>query len=287
MTAPRYVTRFAEALRGAKVRTIGIELTRPQLQGRLGISTVSRLQYNHESWQLLGRAVEYTFLLPKSEPLEVSLQLYLNVSNHWRLYAYCKAGMLFSLNLTRMRGTTDVVSLEQKLLISGRSMNSAERAGAVAALAGQLRRAEVDVSDDGRVVLGTFDGRRGVFIDTAPKRFMRDFVVASVLKGHYMANKGYSLPGLRSYSADAARPAREATTRAISAGVRYRVLERDDGRCVLCGASAADGARLHVDHIQPWSGGGPSVMGNLQTLCERCNLGKGNRSSRSHLTKRK
>lgn len=31
------------------------------------------------------------------------------------------------------------------------------------------------------------------------------------------------------------------------------------------------------DHIVPVSRGGKSVMGNLQTLCEDCNYGKGNR----------
>lgn len=38
-----------------------------------------------------------------------------------------------------------------------------------------------------------------------------------------------------------------------------------------------DGVKLHVDHIVPVSRGGKSVMGNLQTLCEDCNCGKGNR----------
>lgn len=31
------------------------------------------------------------------------------------------------------------------------------------------------------------------------------------------------------------------------------------------------------DYIVPVSRGGKSVMGNLQTLCEDCNCGKGNR----------
>ncbi|MCW5775769.1 MAG: HNH endonuclease [Phycisphaeraceae bacterium] len=32
---------------------------------------------------------------------------------------------------------------------------------------------------------------------------------------------------------------------------------------------------LHVDHILAWSNGGETVLANLQTLCDRCNLGKG------------
>ncbi len=61
----------------------------------------------------------------------------------------------------------------------------------------------------------------------------------------------------------------------VTPKLRYQVFERDHFRCVRCGASAADGAKLHVDHIVPVSRGGQTVMSNLQTLCETCNLGKG------------
>lgn len=56
--------------------------------------------------------------------------------------------------------------------------------------------------------------------------------------------------------------------------IRYNVLKRDNFRCKICGASANDGAKLHVDHIIPVSKGGKTVMSNLQTLCDRCNIGK-------------
>lgn len=57
--------------------------------------------------------------------------------------------------------------------------------------------------------------------------------------------------------------------------LRYQVLNRDHHRCVICGASANDGVKLHVDHIIPVSKGGKTELSNLRTLCERCNLGKG------------
>lgn len=60
--------------------------------------------------------------------------------------------------------------------------------------------------------------------------------------------------------------------------LRLDVLRRDGSRCRVCGASAIDGASLHVDHIIPVSHGGRTVPENLQTLCMSCNLGKGNRS---------
>lgn len=62
----------------------------------------------------------------------------------------------------------------------------------------------------------------------------------------------------------------------ITPKLRHQILERDHYRCVHCGASAVEGAKLHVDHIVPISQGGKTEMGNLQTLCEQCNLGKGN-----------
>lgn len=61
------------------------------------------------------------------------------------------------------------------------------------------------------------------------------------------------------------------------------MLERDGGKCALCGQGTADGTTLHLDHVVPYSLGGLTVMSNLQTLCEPCNLGKGNRSVRSFL----
>lgn len=59
--------------------------------------------------------------------------------------------------------------------------------------------------------------------------------------------------------------------------IRYNVLKRDNFTCVLCGATAKDGAKLQVDHIIPVSKGGKTVMSNLQTLCEKCNKGKNNK----------
>lgn len=57
----------------------------------------------------------------------------------------------------------------------------------------------------------------------------------------------------------------------------HDVLRRDGFRCVKCGRGREDGVKLHVDHIKPVSRGGKSVMSNLQTLCEDCNCGKGNK----------
>ena len=56
--------------------------------------------------------------------------------------------------------------------------------------------------------------------------------------------------------------------------LRYDILKRDNYRCQICGSTAQDGVKLHVDHIVPVSKGGQTIPSNLQTLCDRCNLGK-------------
>lgn len=60
--------------------------------------------------------------------------------------------------------------------------------------------------------------------------------------------------------------------------IRYNVLKRDNFTCQICGATKKDGAKLHVDHIIPVSKGGKTTMDNLQTLCDRCNIGKSNKT---------
>jgi hypothetical protein len=67
--------------------------------------------------------------------------------------------------------------------------------------------------------------------------------------------------------------------RSISLTLRYKVLSRDHFRCVACGRSPAKdpSVELHVDHITPWSRGGPTELWNLRALCSSCNLGKGAR----------
>lgn len=65
--------------------------------------------------------------------------------------------------------------------------------------------------------------------------------------------------------------------RMMSDSLRYDVMKRDGFRCVLCGATAQDGVKLHVDHIIPVSKGGKTTMSNLRTLCEQCNMGKRNK----------
>lgn len=58
----------------------------------------------------------------------------------------------------------------------------------------------------------------------------------------------------------------------VSNKMRFAVFARDYERCVKCGSRR----NLEVDHIYPISKGGKTEMSNLQTLCHRCNVKKGN-----------
>jgi hypothetical protein len=68
------------------------------------------------------------------------------------------------------------------------------------------------------------------------------------------------------------------TPRGINLRLRFTILKRDNFSCKKCGRSPAKDPSiiLHVDHIIPWSKDGETVIDNLETLCEQCNLGKSN-----------
>lgn len=80
----------------------------------------------------------------------------------------------------------------------------------------------------------------------------------------------------RAYRAQIRAKLRAETKRkrhAIRKAIRQEVWSRDGGRCVECGSDQD----LHIDHIIPLSRGGSDTLENLQILCARCNLSKGNR----------
>jgi 5-methylcytosine-specific restriction endonuclease McrA len=69
---------------------------------------------------------------------------------------------------------------------------------------------------------------------------------------------------------------RKKTPRHPNLRMKFRVMRRDNFRCVKCGRAPATepGLRLEIDHIVAWSKGGETYEENLQTLCHGCNRGK-------------
>jgi len=65
------------------------------------------------------------------------------------------------------------------------------------------------------------------------------------------------------------------TKRTPNERLKVQVLIRDGNKCRLCG-TIVTGENLHFDHITPWSKGGETILENLQVLCSKHNLAKGN-----------
>ena len=53
--------------------------------------------------------------------------------------------------------------------------------------------------------------------------------------------------------------------------MRFAILARDHHRCRICGSTR----NLEIDHIIPIAKGGKTKFDNLQTLCHKCNVKKG------------
>jgi HNH endonuclease len=66
----------------------------------------------------------------------------------------------------------------------------------------------------------------------------------------------------------------QSTQGEIPKHIQNAVMQRDGGRCVQCGYS---GEYIEFDHIIPRSKGGTNTVDNIQLLCRRCNLKKGDR----------
>ena len=196
---PRHVIQFRDALLAVRPREISIPGTRPGVVGVPGIREATRLQYNRDDFQSLGRMHEYSFALPNGHILELSVQFYLNNIGYWRLFAYSvvdgtKAhGMLFSVNITMGHDGSDIVQLKQRLALSTRGLTVDQRRGSTDEMAAQLRQSGLTI-EDRNIVFTPFNTKSGKFDGGTASAFVRDFVVTAVLKGHYMANKGYSLP---------------------------------------------------------------------------------------------
>lgn len=63
--------------------------------------------------------------------------------------------------------------------------------------------------------------------------------------------------------------------------LRYDFLKGKNRRCQCCGATAENGSRIVIDHVKPirryWNL--RLDIGNLQILCDDCNMGKGSRDT--------
>lgn len=117
----------------------------------------------------------------------------------------------------------------------------------------------------------TSDGSSGDYILNVRDNLTREQISELVQLCNVKINEYEQKYGLKSIW-----HSRFATARNISGPLQYEVLKRARGRCELCGVSMRVKA-LQVDHIRPYSKGGPTVLENLQALCYTCNAQKQNK----------
>lgn len=286
---------FAELLRDTKLPN-KITIGKFVLQGTKGVK--DNIQYNQTDLDLLQNQHEYTFPILDGD-LQVSLQLYENISSYYRLFCYTringKQGMTFSVNLTTEKESKNVIYLTQKIKFAEQYQGSAQLAQAhrrqkQIVFCDLLRKLGLVVTENCDLTLAIFDPVKKQ-IDQPIDKLLNDFIVVSILKGHFQGNKGYQLEILPTYnkldyiftgkddktSGLPLKVIENKSKRNIPNVLRYTIYKRDGFRCVACGHSAADGAKLHIDHKLPFSLGGLTELNNLQTLCSDCNISKSNK----------
>lgn len=269
------------------------------LQGRKGVKDV--INYNNEDFNLLKNKHEYTFPLLSGD-LQVSLQLYENINGHFKFYCCTKfgqsSGIIFSVNLTTSKEGDNVIFLTQKIKFSEQydgndGLAQAHRRQKQVVFCDLLKKLQYDISDNNDIILGIYDPIKQKLVNTTAKKFLNDFIVISILKGHFQGNKGYQLEILPSFNKlDYIYTGKEEedvnenlptkvkenkSKRNIPIGIRYKILKRDAFKCVACGRGVNDNIKLHIDHIVPYSLGGLTEISNLKTLCSDCNIGKSNK----------
>lgn len=251
------------------------------------------------SQDLLENKHEYVLKI-RSGNLKISLQLYVNDFKHSRLFCFTeinsKKGLTFSVNLTTSKESKNVIFLTQKIKFAERykgneELASAHRRQKQFILCEILRKLDFEITENNDVILGIFDPTQNKLLNTTIEKFINDFIVIAILKGHFQGNKGYDLELLPNYNKEneileynddelknlPIKTIENKTKRDIPSGIRYKILNRDNFLCVKCGRGVKNGIKLQVDHMQPFSTGGLTEIKNLQTLCNECNIGKSNK----------
>ncbi len=267
------------------------------LSGQKGVK--DKIQYNEAGLDLMGNKHEYTFPILQGD-LQVSLQLYENISNHYRLFCYTRInnyqGMTFSVNLTTEKESENVIYLTQKIKFAeqyegSNKLAQAHRRQKQIVFIDLLKKLGFDITENSDIILGIYDPQKKRLVNTSLDKFLNDFIVVSILKGHFQGNKGYQLEILPSFnkldyiftgkdeeiSDLPLKVIANKAKRNIPLGIRYKVLKKDAFKCIACGRGANDDVKLHIDHKTPFSLGGLTELNNLQTLCDECNISKSNK----------
>ena len=202
--SPSDALSFAQLLKKARLPE-HLRIGKFLLPGTKGVT--DRIQYNQVGLDLLENTHEYSFPLLEGV-LQVSMQLYVNTADHYRLFCYTRMGstqgMAFSLNLTTQKQSGSLIHLVQKIRFTephpgNPALAQDHRRQKQEVFCQQLRKLGYKVSEKNELSLGYYDPTRKSLIDTTAQDLLNDFLVISILKGHYQGNKGYQLEILPSF----------------------------------------------------------------------------------------
>ena len=159
-------------------------------------SSINNQQSNLAETNYFGRKLEYII---KGNNLEmpISIQLYENSRDHYRIYAYNKKGMLTSVNLSRgySEGKGEI-KFKVQLKLATQNMTKEERATQRDMLVFELENEGIKILGKNTVYFGSYDIKQERFIDTTSQKFLEELIKVAIVKGHYMRNKGYQIEGL-------------------------------------------------------------------------------------------
>lgn len=139
----------------------------------------------------LGKELEFT-LKGANVEVPISIQLYKNISGHYRIFVYNNKGMLTSVNLSTGYFDGEII-LEILLKLSSRNMTKEERERYRDTLVADIEREDIKIRGLKKVYFGKYDVSENKFIDTTSKKFLEQLIKVAIIKGHYMMNKGYEL----------------------------------------------------------------------------------------------
>ena len=138
--------------------------------------------------------LNYSFSIIQNDlVIDLTIKLYLNDTNHYRLFCFNNLGMLFSINLTLIENyENNILKLCQTISLSNRNITTEQK---------QINKKNIllfcekeGIKTVGNsVILGHYDISKDKFTDTNASKFFLEFIKVAIIKGHFMTNKGYSI----------------------------------------------------------------------------------------------
>ncbi len=124
--------------------------------------------------------------------MPITIQLYENEADYYRMFVYNHKGMLTSVNLST--GYSDgEINLKIQVKLSNRNITKEEREQYREMMLSDIESEGIDILPKNTVYFGKYDTINERFIDTTPEKFLEQLIKVALIKGYYMKNKDYEL----------------------------------------------------------------------------------------------